>query len=186
MLHLAQGFQGAAEEGGLPSTGGGKKLTPVMPDSKESGHEDGSPGRKSEVIRRILQHKKVGTDILVEGQKLFNKLEAKFSDANISAASFRQLVDKCAGIEMILVNEMLKEVGIELDDRLHMNKLISGALAEARDNEERDRHHGRSRRRARGSRRQAREGIGDPILLPPGPLLQYLVRVLVRRRSGRR
>ena len=138
MLHLAQGFQGAAEEGGLPSTGGGKKVTPVMPDSKESGHEDGSPGRKSEVIRRILQQKKVGTDILVEGQKLFNKLEAKFSDANISAASFRQLVDKCAGIEMILVNEMLKEVGIELDDRLHMNKLISGALAEARDNEERE------------------------------------------------
>ena len=69
MLHLAQGFQGAAEEGGLPSTGGGKKVTPVMPDSKESGHEDGSPGRKSEVIRRILQQKKVGTDILVEGQK---------------------------------------------------------------------------------------------------------------------
>ena len=138
MLHIAQGFQGAAEEGDLPSTGGGKKVTPVMPDSKESGHEDGSPGRMSEVIRRILQHKKVGTDILVEGQKLFNKLEAKFSDANISAASFRQLVDKCAGIEMILVNEMLKEVGIELDDRLHMNKLISGALAEARDNEERE------------------------------------------------
>ena len=131
---------GVDEENGSSSGPISKKMTRVMPDPNngEEQHSAGEATRKQTSIRpltqvmTLLKKKKAaeGLDISKDGEHLFEKIRHKFEAADVQVSSFDNLVEKFTGLEMVLWNDFLKEVGVELDGRIALVKCISRAISE--------------------------------------------------------